>query len=264
MSFIKKVSSSTLWSAINIDADKDMVTFGLENLKEICAGMVPGDIIAYDQATGRLAAVHASLTGTQLLTKGTTFPPVWGFPDSMDIGVSIFSPMAAGSDDSEGVGAVYNNASASLRFGKNVSDLKVGMRFRNINLPAGAIIYSAFIGFTCDSSRAAQTVTVSMRGEKSAAPLTYGAGENFTARTLTTAVKLWTPAPSWTVDAQYPSGALTSIVQELVNAYGAYVNGVMAFQIVNSGSASPNFQSAYSYDANPLKAPVLYIRYGVT
>jgi hypothetical protein len=264
MSFIQKIGGSTLWSAVNIDADKNMGAFGLSNLKELCLAMVPGDIIAYDAATGRLAAVHANIVGTQLLTKGTTWPPVWGFPDTMDIGTSVYYTIAAAANDSEGSAAVYNNAAVQLRAGNNAgATLKSALRFVNVNVPAGAMIYSALIAFTCNSSRAGQTVNSILRGELSAAPAAYGAAENFTARAYTAASKLWTPGASWTLDVQYSSGALTAIVQELVNTYGAYVNGTMAFQWLDNGSGATNYHSAYSYDASALKAPVLIISYGI-
>jgi hypothetical protein len=76
-------SGSTLWSKVTIDADKDMGGFGLTDLKELVAGMTAGDLIAFNAATGELAIVHpSSQIGTELLTKGTHFPPVWGFPDT--------------------------------------------------------------------------------------------------------------------------------------------------------------------------------------
>jgi len=265
MSFIQKVGSgAVLWSGVTIDADKDMGAFGMENLKELCAAMIPGDIIAFDQATGRLAAVHANIAGTELLTKGTTWPPVWGFPDSGDVGWTIYPTIPGGSSDSEGNGGVYDNASANLRLGNNAgSILTSAMRFTGIYLPSPIVIYNAFIGFTCNNARAGQTVNMRIRGEKAAAPAVYGAAEDFTTRTKTAASQLWTPAASWSLNIQYSSGSLTTIVQELVNAYGPYVNGAMAFQIANESTAATNYHSAYSYDTDPTKAPFLVITYGV-
>jgi hypothetical protein len=265
MSFIQKVGSgAVLWSGVTIDADKDMGAFGMSNLKELCASMIPGDIIAFDQATGRLAAVHANIAGTELLTKGTTWPPVWGFPDSLDVGWTNYYTIAAAANDSEGSGGVYSNASAQLRVGNNAgSVLSSAMRFTGIYLPSPCVIYNAFIAFTCNNARAGQTVTSILRGERTAAPAAYGAAENFTLRTYTIASQLWTPAASWSLDVQYSSGGLAAIIQELANAYGPYVNGTMAIQLLNLGTAATNYQSAYSYDTSPAKAPVLVINYGV-
>ena len=70
------------WSQIVIDIEKDMQGFGITNLKELEAAMPVGAIIAYSAEMGRLAAVAPGKRTTELLTKGTRWPPVWGFPDS--------------------------------------------------------------------------------------------------------------------------------------------------------------------------------------
>ena len=75
-------SGSVKWSKVTIDADKDMGGYGLSDLKELALGMNVGDILCLNAATGELAIVSPGIISTELLTKGTTFPPVWGFPDT--------------------------------------------------------------------------------------------------------------------------------------------------------------------------------------
>lgn len=82
MSFLDVGGGFTKWSQVTIDADKDMGGFGLTDLKELALGMTVGDIIAFNAATGELAKVSPGVIGTELLTKGNKFPPVWGFPDT--------------------------------------------------------------------------------------------------------------------------------------------------------------------------------------
>ena len=82
MSFVRKVGGTTLWSGVSIDADKDMGGFGLTDLKEIALGMNPGDILCFNAALNKLAIVSPGQKSYELLTKGTTWPPVWGFPDT--------------------------------------------------------------------------------------------------------------------------------------------------------------------------------------
>jgi hypothetical protein len=81
MSFVE-VGGVSKWSQVVIDADKDMDGFGLTDLKELVAGMTAGDIIAFNATTGQLGKVSPGVISTELLTKGTKFPPVWGFPDT--------------------------------------------------------------------------------------------------------------------------------------------------------------------------------------
>ena len=69
------------WSQLAIDADKDMGGFGLTDLKELALGMTVGDILCFNAATGELALLHPGPMSTELLTKGTHWPPVWSFPD---------------------------------------------------------------------------------------------------------------------------------------------------------------------------------------
>ena len=82
MSFIDTGSASNKWSDVIIDTDKDMGGFGLTDLKEIALGMNTGDLLCFNATLNLLAIVSPGPLGTELLTKGTRFPPVWGFPDS--------------------------------------------------------------------------------------------------------------------------------------------------------------------------------------
>jgi hypothetical protein len=136
------------------------------------------------------------------------------------------------------------------------------MRFSNITIPAGALIYYARINFVCQFSRAGQTVPSRIYGEKTATPAQYGAAENFLLRAMTTNYASWTPAASWTVNQEYNSPELRSLIQELVDAYAPYVNGEMAFQWRDNGAAANNFHSAHTFESAPGLAPVLIINWG--
>jgi hypothetical protein len=158
----------------------------------------------------------------------------------------------------------YSNTALSNAAGNKsgVGVLGCAMRFTGINIPANCIIYDAKIVFTCNEARSGQTVNSKIIGESDPAPVPYGDNEDFTARVYTAALAAFTPSSSWSLDMQYPTGDLTVIVQELYNAYGPYINGVMAFQWLDNGSGADNYHSAYSVDADPSKAPILVITYG--
>ncbi len=236
----------------------DYTYFGLTRVKEIASGMDIGSL-AYRNAL-LLQDFPPSVPGMQLLSSGPVKAPAWGYPDTGKYGWVITPSILAGEDDSEGVGAVYDNASAQLRGGNTGgSALNSAMRFSNITIPAGAIILFAYINFVAQATRAGQTVTSRVYGEKTATPAAYGAAENFLLRTVTTNFASYTPEASWTVGQQYNTNELRKIVQELVDTYGPYVNGTMAFQWRNNASAANNFQSAESYDTAPGLAPVLVI-----
>jgi len=81
MSFIDTGGGVSKWSQVVIDADKDMGGFGLTDLKEIALGMNVGDILCFSATLNKLAIVSPGPMSTELLTKGTVFPPVWSYPD---------------------------------------------------------------------------------------------------------------------------------------------------------------------------------------
>ena len=81
MSFLNTGSASNKWSDVVIDADKDMGGFGLTDLQEIALGKNVGDILCFSATLNKLAIVSPGPMSTELLTKGTVFPPVWSYPD---------------------------------------------------------------------------------------------------------------------------------------------------------------------------------------
>ncbi len=252
----------TKLSQLDIDADKDWGSYGLRKVKQIASGMATGSL-AYRNAS-IMANFPPSTAGMQLLSGGPGHAPAWGYPDVGQYGWVVTALEAAGEDDSEGVAAVFNNASAELRAGNTGgSALNTAMRFRNITIPAGARIFYAKINFVAQFTRAAQTVRSRVYGEKNAAPAVYGAAENFLLRAVTSNYIQWQPSATWTANQEYNTNEMRVIVQELVNTYAPYVNGVMAFQWRNDGTINNNYHSAYSYDTAPGLAPVLIIFWGL-
>ena len=69
MSFISTGGGPANWSAITIDADKDMGGKGLSNLKQVAAAMVGGDLIAKG-AGGILVRIPAGVANTVLTSNG--------------------------------------------------------------------------------------------------------------------------------------------------------------------------------------------------
>jgi hypothetical protein len=235
---------------------------GITNIKEVALGMAVGDMIYHDGS--KIVKLPAGDLGKQLITRGTTYSPGWGFADTGVVGWGNTGLIVVGADDSTGVAGVYNNASTECR-GGNIggSVLHSAMRFRGINIPAGAIVYTAQINFVAQFTRAGQTVLSRIYGEKTSSPAIYGAAENFSLRTLTTSYISWTPIAAWTLNNQYNSPDFRLVVQELVNAYAPYVNGVMAFQWRDVGSGANQFQSAYTFESAPGLTPILVITWGL-
>lgn len=93
MSFVVKGGGPVNWSAITIDADKNMLGFGLSNMKEVAAAMAGGDLIAKGLG-GILVRIPAGVANTVLTSAGIGLVPTWApgglylaryFPANVDI-----------------------------------------------------------------------------------------------------------------------------------------------------------------------------------
>lgn len=135
----------------------------------------------------------------------------------------------------------------------------VGMRFRNLNIPVGAIIDTAYIQFTVDETESASAISI-VYGEKNhnGTPF-FDLPFNISARTKTTNQVTWN-IPAWNnvgdagVNQRTPD--LKQIVQEIIDNTNWNVNNAMVFLIEGSGT-----RTAEAFDGEANKAPVLHISY---
>ena len=170
--------------------------------------------------------------------------------------------VAASVKDSQGVAAAFDNTDITVRSGKSgASALNAGMIFDDIDIPAGSTIFSAIITWTASASRSLQAINTRIYAEDNAAPADFGATENFTSRTMTTAYADFDVYISWTLNAPYDSTDLTEVVQELVDSYAPYAAGSMAFYWLDDTSTADKYLEAYSWDNDPAKAPLLTVYY---
>jgi hypothetical protein len=171
---------------------------------------------------------------------------------------------AVQNDNSACFQGVYGNNPTYLQRGDYSGDLNWACVFRGITLPRKAKITSAFITMICATSRSGETVTTVIKGEASAAPTSYGATEDFTARTYLATTVAYSPESSWTLENPYNTADISTIISALLAAYGNYSNGAMAFMVKNNGTGygSGNRQSAHGYAYfSGAELPTLTINY---
>ncbi|MDD5510854.1 MAG: hypothetical protein PHI12_08590 [Dehalococcoidales bacterium] len=77
MSLEIKSGGVTAISGLTIDADKGWAAKGISNIKEVVAGMAEGDMIYHDGT--RIVKITPGVINSELITKGPTWPPIWGF-----------------------------------------------------------------------------------------------------------------------------------------------------------------------------------------
>ncbi len=177
--------------------------------------------------------------------------------------------VSSGTDDAEqhlNEGDSIDLTSSDLELGAEGggSDIQeIGIRFQDVQIPAGSVITSAAIQFTVDETDDEPT-SVLIYGELAANPGAYtGAAGEITARTKTTSVVAWNDIPVWdTVGADGPDQRtpdLTALVQEIIGLGGWASGNAMAFII--SPTAENSERTAESFNGSPSQAALLQVEY---
>ncbi|MHC5113200.1 MAG: PulJ/GspJ family protein [Planctomycetota bacterium] len=169
--------------------------------------------------------------------------------------------IASSTDDAEETVAsgVMSLDSGDLDLGTLWTHRSVGMRFRNVAIPAGATILEAWIQFDAYGSHD-QVTALNFHGEAADDAATYtNAAFNLSTRPLTTAAVPWVPDP-WVVDEAGEAQRtpdLASIVQEIVDRPGwASGNALNIMVFGDSGK-----RKARTWDDALERAPLLHIRW---
>jgi PKD repeat protein len=177
--------------------------------------------------------------------------------------VNITSQVNAGSDDAEqsvSSGSMYlTSTDLELVYDGSTNQQQVGLRFKNINIPAGATITNTYIQFTVDETSSA-SVGLTIYGQNHGNPTTFTTStNNISSRAKTTSSVSWIPAP-WTVVGEagvnQRTPDLSSIVQGIIDRPDWSANNAMAFIITGSG-----YRTAEAYEGSTTKAPKLLLSY---
>ena len=135
----------------------------------------------------------------------------------------------------------------------------VGIRFRDLYIPKGAIITNAYIQFTADETDSKSTNLTIYGQDINNASEFSNSDYDISSRTKTTASLSWSP-PKWKNSNEQGSkqqtGNLTAIVQEIINRDGWSSGNAMAFIISGTGK-----RVADAYNGGSNKAPYLHIEF---
>ncbi len=229
------------------------------------------DAVQVNGATGTLSLDYAANTvgtaqitvratdqGTPALFAQTTFTVTVSEGNDLII---IESRITSSTDDVEqrvaGNMRLFSN-DLGLTFDNNEHQT-IGLRFNDLNIPAGATIVNAYVQFQADEADSTPT-SLTIQGQAADNATTFVAQlRNLTDRPRTTAAVPWSPAP-WTrvgeagIDQQTPD--VSSIVQEIVDRPGWSAGNSLVLVITGTGE-----RVAESYDGQPNAAPKLRIEY---
>ena len=136
------------------------------------------------------------------------------------------------------------------------TDVDVGLRFTNIDIPNGATITSAYLEFTADEVRT-DTTNATIRGEADDNPVSFNALNKRSQWPNYDICKCRWNIPAWSaIGDAYQSPDISGIVQEIVDRGGWTSGNAMAFIIEATGR-----RNAHSWDGEPLLAPLLHVEY---
>ncbi|MFT5264407.1 MAG: hypothetical protein ACI8YQ_003153 [Polaribacter sp.] len=187
-----------------------------------------------------------------------------------DGNVTVYAQICSSSDDAEedesnGNEGDMNLTSSDLELSEDNSqnkNVKVGVRFKDLNIPAGATITSAYIQFTADATIDVDPSELTIHGEDSDNATTFTNEDfNISDRPQTDASATWNPGDWQEIGDNLEverTPDLTSIVQEIVNRGGFTAESALAFVIEGIGK-----RTAIAYDLNPDQAAELYVTYSV-
>jgi type IV pilus assembly protein PilY1 len=140
-----------------------------------------------------------------------------------------------------------------------------GMRFTNITIPKGSNITAAYLTIRADASRSGTTVYSKVRGEDADNPAQFSDITDYWDRPRSSAEVNWDGIPEWTLDSEYNSPDIKTVIQEIIDRAG-WVSGndLVIFwddHDDRSDHASGCSRRGYSYDGSSAKAPKLHIEY---
>lgn len=171
--------------------------------------------------------------------------------------------IAQTSDDAEE--NIYSNqfwdASTDLELAYDATvgeDQIIGMRFTNIQIPAGAEISNAWIQFQTDEVSTGD-VSLTLFGEASDNPVTFSTANLISARPQTTAQVAWEPG-NWSVEGEATvtqrTPDLSTIIAEVTGREGWQEGNSLAIMLTGTGT-----RTAESYDGDASAAPLLHVEY---
>ncbi|MEN8158972.1 MAG: metallophosphoesterase [Myxococcota bacterium] len=230
-------------------------------LDSVLAASLQADSRTVRLTTTRLAPGDYNLAVVDVEDRfGNGVPPFTLFPFSFSAEGSWQGRLTAGPDDAEqdvvGLDTDFGSGDLEMSFDALTQQL-VGLRFRDVPIPAGATIGSAFLQFEADEADSGPTpLLVEGEAADDAAPF-QELPDDLGARARTAAAVPWSP-PAWLSKGDagpaQRSPDLSPLLQEIVDRPGWVPGNALAILISGDG-----VRTAESVEGSPAGAPLLSV-----
>jgi len=128
--------------------------------------------------------------------------------------------------------------------------LTAGMRFRNIQIPRGAVIDSVYLVLTSHEGKSADDVArITIYGEATDDAQTFTEDALITARSATSASLLWEVAEEWELWGTYRTPDLRAIIQEIVDREGWQPGNALALILAGEDQGPSEVENAREFES---------------
>jgi hypothetical protein len=128
--------------------------------------------------------------------------------------------------------------------------LTTGLRFRNIYLPKGAVIDSAFIVLYSHEGKSAEDVAIiTIAGEAADHSQTFTESDLITSRPQTSAKVTWVVDDEWILWGEYRTPDIRAIVQEIVNRPGWSYGSPITLLLKGENQGFSDFENAREFES---------------
>jgi hypothetical protein len=197
-------------------------------------------------------------------TANSTAPIIANFRETVVPGAPVVNVRVAQSlddvEENNATGSILADSS-DLELGYDgfvASEQLLGLRFLNVNIPPGAIITAAYLGFTVDETASTATAaTIRALAEDDTAP--FGSAAYSLSSRATVGQVDWA-IPAWsTVGEFHQTPDIAPLIQALINRSGWAEGNAMGFTLSASGD-----RTAEAWDGDAPSAPLLHVEYEVS
>lgn len=171
---------------------------------------------------------------------------------------TVGSSVTVSAGDAEQVSGTLNLTSPELDLGLG----SVGLNFSRVNVPLGASISEAYIEFTANRDSSADPAVWEIQAHDSGNAPVFSAGANdIDSRTYMAAVASHAVSGQWTRDSVYKVNVAEALAAVVTRSGWCGGNDVALRLSRLTGSKEDRY--AYSFDADPAKAPRLVVNYTI-
>ncbi|WP_334021207.1 PilC/PilY family type IV pilus protein [Alteromonas sp. S015] len=150
----------------------------------------------------------------------------------------------------------YPNTGSELTFHPSYNDY-IGVRFRNVNIPQGAVVTEAYLEFTAYSTVTYGNPSMRIRGVADDDASDFHPDRRNRLRSLPKTSGITWSMPRFYNNYAYRTPDLSSIVKQIVDRSGWQTGNDMAFVLDDFVS----YRGAHTYNNSPSKAPKLIIKF---